>query len=100
MNFLDIFFANEPLALLDSEGAPRVPGVYPYSVTAGVLLPHIQVTVNISAIPNNDILAAGHAAENIPIAQVKDTIDTTMDNLIIDWEASPFQISKGNVPSN
>jgi hypothetical protein len=49
---LDKYVSADALALLNSEGTRKAPGVSPDSVPAGVPLPQMPDVVNLPAIPN------------------------------------------------
>jgi len=95
---LDKCATADALALLDSEGACTAPGVSPYSIPARVRLQQMPVAVNLPAIPNEETLAPAQATEEIPIAKAENMIDTNMDNMMKDFEAWTFQLSKANEP--
>jgi hypothetical protein len=88
----------DALAHLDSEGARTAPGVYHYSIPAGVKLPQMPVVVNLAAIPNEETPAPAQAMEEIPIVKAENTINTKSDNMMKAFEAWTFQLSKVNEP--
>jgi hypothetical protein len=83
----------EDLVLLDLGGACTAPGVSSYSIPAEVPLPQMPVVVHLPAFPNQETLSPGQARDGVHIAKVQNTIDTKMDNKMMDFEAGTFQLS-------
>jgi len=94
MHALDNGGTADALAILDSGGVHISPGVSPYSIPAGVLLPQMPVVVNLPAIHREETPTAAQTTEEIPIANAENTIHTTMDTKVIAFEVSTVQMSK------
>jgi len=88
----------DALTLHDSEGAHSLLGVSPYSVLAGVPLPQMWAVINLLATPCEETLAPAQATEEIPIANVQNSIDSNMDNKRKAFEAWTIQMTKVQEP--
>jgi len=72
------------------------PGVSLYSVPAGVPLPLMPVVINLPASPSEETQAPAQAIEDIPFANVNDTIDTEIDTMMKALDAWTVEMSKAN----
>jgi hypothetical protein len=73
-----------------------VPGVSPYLIAAGDVLPQMPVVGHFPAIAHKETPAPAQSMEEIPIAKAVNTINTKMDNMMKAFEAWTFQLRKEN----
>jgi hypothetical protein len=82
--------------LLGLTESHSLPGVFSYSIHAGVLLPQLPVVVKLLAIPTEEIPARVKLTEDFSITNTEYTNNTNINIVLNAFEASIMQMSNVN----